>query len=219
MISLPALSEIIFPSRCLGCKSLGIRICSQCRAFWHPHIYRTLITSERNSFPVYSAVEYSPVAQRVLLSSKESGLLDADHVVLQALMHSLSYLHGEIGIADLVPVPSRKSATRRRGRNFLLTHTLELSKHPHVRIRSVLQHTRRVRDQAALNARQRQINLNGSFNCITIAEDAYTPVIIVDDVVTTGATLREAGRALHAGGFTVIGAITACVAKPLRYTQ
>jgi predicted amidophosphoribosyltransferase len=51
------------------------------------------------------------------------------------------------------------------------------------------------------------------------AEGANIPVIIVDDVVTTGATLREAGRALHAGGFSVIGAITACVAKPLRYTQ
>lgn len=219
MISFAALSEIIFPSRCLGCRSLGIKICSQCRAFWHPHIYRTQITSEVNTFPVYSAIEYSSVAQRVLLGSKESGLHNADQLISQALLHSLNYLYGERGIADLVPIPSRKSATRRRGRNFLLIHTLELAKSPRVLTRQVLGHTRRVKDQSSLSARQREANLNGSLACLQIAERPYIPVIIVDDVLTTGATLREAGRALNQGGFTVIGAITACVAKPLRYTQ
>jgi predicted amidophosphoribosyltransferase len=216
VISFGALSEIIFPSRCLGCRSLGIKICSQCRASWHPHIYRTQITSEVNTFPVYSAVEYSSVAQRVLLSSKESGLYDADQLISQALIHTLNYFYGEQGIADLVPIPSRKSATRRRGRNFLLIHTHELAKNPRVLTRPVLGHTRRVKDQTSLSARQRQANLNGSLACRQIAERPNIPVIIVDDVITTGATLREAGRALHAGGFTVIGAITACVAKPLR---
>ena len=41
-------------------------------------------------------------------------------------------------------------------------------------------------------------------------------VILVDDVVTTGATLREAARALSGEGFHVIGSVTACVAQPLR---
>lgn len=177
------------------------------------------IVSEVNSFPVYSAVEYSSVAQRVLLSSKESGLRDADQLIIQALSHSLGYMYGEQGIADLVPVPSRKSATRKRGRDFILMHTLELSKIPHVRALPLLRHTRRVQDQSSLNAKDRQRNLSQSLECMQRAPGAYTPVIIVDDVVTTGATLREAGRALHAGGFSVIGAITACVAKPLRYTQ
>jgi predicted amidophosphoribosyltransferase len=177
------------------------------------------IVSEVNSFPVYSAVEYSSVAQRVLLSSKESGLLDADQLIIQALSHSLGYMYGEQGIADLVPVPSRKSATRRRGRNFVLTQTIELSKNPHVLARPILSHTRRIQDQSLLNAKERQRNLSRSLECMERAEGANIPVIIVDDVVTTGATLREAGRALHAGGFSVIGAITACVAKPLRYTQ
>jgi predicted amidophosphoribosyltransferase len=150
------------------------------------------------------------------LGSKESGLNSADQLISQALIHALNYFYGERGVADLVPVPSRKSATRRRGRNFLLVHTRELAKNPRVLTRPVLGHTRRVKDQTSLSASQRQANLNGSLACIQIAERPNIPVIIVDDVITTGATLREAGRALHAGGFTVIGAITACVAKPLR---
>ena len=219
MISFPALSEIIFPSRCLGCRQLGIKICSICRAMWHPHIYRTQVTSQKNTFPVYSAVEYSRVAARVLLGSKESGLLDADQLIAQALTHSLSYMYGEIGIADLVPVPSRKMATRRRGRDFISSHTVLLAKSPPVPTRHLLRHIRSVKDQSSLNAIERQRNLAGSLECMKRAERVNIPVIIVDDVITTGATLREAGRALTEGGFTVIGAITACVAKPLRYSQ
>ena len=74
-------------------------------------------------------------------------------------------------------------------------------------------------DQSSLSARHREANLNGPLTCLQIAERPDIPVIIIDDVLTTGATLREAGRALNQGGYTVIGAITACVAKPLRYTQ
>jgi len=189
---------------------------------WHPHIYRTQVTSKVNTFPVYSAVEYSTVAARVLLSSKESGLADADQLIVQALTHSLSYLFGEIGIADLVPVPSRKMATRRRGRDFVSAHTAVLAKNhiaSRVPTKPLLRHIRSVKDQSSLTAKERQINLDGSLECMKKAERAGIPVIIVDDVITTGATLREAGRALHAGGFTVIGAVTACVAKPLRYSQ
>ena len=189
---------------------------------WHPHIYRTQVISRVNAFPVYSAVEYSSIAARVLLSSKESGLSGADQLIVQALTHSLSFMYGEIGIAGLVPVPSRKMATRRRGRDFISTITEVLAKDhylPNVSMGPLLHHIRSVKDQSSLNAIERESNLDGSLKCMKKAERIDTPVIIVDDVITTGATLREAGRALHAGGFTVIGAITACVAKPLRYSQ
>ena len=170
---------------------------------WHPHIYRTQVTSRVNTFPVYSAVEYSSVATRVLLSSKESGLLAADQLILQALTHSLSYLYGEIGIADLVPVPSRNMATRRRGRDFIFSHTQALAKShsfPNVPIGPLLRHIRSVKDQSSLSAIERRNNLDGSLVCMKKAERSGLPVIIVDDVITTGATLQEAGRALHAGG-------------------
>jgi predicted amidophosphoribosyltransferase len=219
VISLHALSELLFPSRCLGCRQLGIGICSQCRASWHPHIYRTAIAADRFSFPVYSAVAYSPVAQKVLLSAKESALYDADRLILQALSHSLAYFYSEVGIADLVPIPSRKINTRKRGRDFILEQTKALSRSPHVHVRAILSHSRKVKDQTTLNSRSREINLSQSMRCANREESSNIPVILIDDLVTSGATLREAGRALHGAGYTVIGAVTACVAKPLRYTQ
>jgi predicted amidophosphoribosyltransferase len=219
VISLPALSELIFPSRCLGCRQLGIGICSQCRASWHPHIYRSNVFASGISFPVYSAVAYSPVAQKVLLGAKEAALHDADQLIHQALTHSLAYFYSEIGIADLVPIPSRKINTRKRGRDFILEQTYELSQQPSVQVRAILSHARRVKDQTTLNSRSREINLSQSMKCANQVEPSNIPVIIIDDLVTSGATLREAGRALSAAGYKVIGAVTACVAKPLRYTQ
>ena len=219
MISLPALSELIFPSRCLGCRHLGIRICSICRSSWHPHIYRTTVATVGFSFPVYSAVAYSPVAQKVLLGAKEGALHDADQLILQALSHSLAYFYSEVGIADLVPIPSRRMNTRKRGRDFLLEQTYAISQNPSVEVRKILSHARKVKDQTTLNSRSREINLSQSMRCANLEDSSNIPVILIDDLVTSGATLREAGRALHRAGYTVIGAVTACVAKPLRYTQ
>lgn len=219
MISLLALSDLIFPARCLGCRQLGIGICATCRVSWHPHIYRTAIAADGFSFPVYSAVAYSPVAQRVLLGAKESALHDADRLILQALSHSLSYFYSEIGIADLVPIPSRKANTRKRGRDFILEQTHAISQSPRVQVRAILSHSRKVKDQTTLNSRLRELNLSQSMSCREQGDSSSTTVIIIDDLVTSGATLREAGRALHRAGYTVTGAVTACVAKPLRYTQ
>jgi predicted amidophosphoribosyltransferase len=219
VISLQALSELIFPSRCLGCRQLGIRICSTCRASWHPHIYRSSVATVGFSFPVYSAVAYSPVAQKVLLGAKESALTDADQLIHQALSHSLAYFYSEVGIADLVPIPSRKMNTRKRGRDFILEQTYAISHSPLVKVHSVLSHSRKVRDQSTLDAHSREINLRQSMNCANRGDRSNIPIIIIDDLVTSGATLREAGRALHGAGYTVIGAVTACVAKPLRYSQ
>jgi len=219
MSSFQALTELIFPSRCLGCRRLGIGICSTCRSSWHPHIYRTEIAERDFSFPVYSAVAYSPVAMRVLLGAKETSLIDADQLIHQALTHSLSYFYSEIGIADLVPVPSRKPNTRKRGRDFILEQTLSISQSPQVQVRPILSHSRKVKDQSTLNSRARELNLSHSIQCASREESWNIPVILIDDLVTSGATLREAGRALNRAGYTVIGAVTACVAKPLRYTQ
>lgn len=216
---LGSLSELLFPSRCLGCKQLGIHICSSCRAQWNCHIYRSMLVVQGVHIPVYSAVLYSDVAQKVLLGSKESSLLDADILIRKALRHALTYINSEHGIADLVPIPSQKSASRKRGRDFMVENTKALATQPLVEVRAVLEHRRRVRDQSRLSSQEREINLRGAFRAANTSTLENIPVIIVDDLITTGTTLHEAARALISAGYDVIGAVTACVAKPLRYTQ
>ena len=76
-----------------------------------------------------------------------------------------------------------------------------------------LTHLRKVRDQSSLDARRRHENIAGSLVSMHYLNGR---AIIIDDLVTTGATLQESVRALRLSGIEVAGAVTACFAEPLR---
>ena len=214
-----SLAELVFPSRCIGCSQLGISICSICRKSWHPHIYHRSIKVLDKSYPVTSAIEYSPIASRVLLRAKEANQVAADQLLVKAITHSLQYFLKNYGSGDLVAIPSRRSATRKRGRDFMQEITQSVAKIETLKSMEILQHQRAVRDQSKLNSHQRTLNIAGAFsttcNLAKLAGSGNIgPLIIVDDLVTTGATLAEAIRALRAAGFSVIGAVTGAVANP-----
>ena len=214
-----SLAELIFPSRCIGCSQLGISICSICRKNWHPHIYKRGLKVLGNDYPVISSIEYSPIASRVLMKSKESNHIAADQLLIKAIAHSLQYFLKKYGSGDLVAIPSRISATRKRGRNFMQEITRSVANLESLEYQELLHHKRAVRDQSQLNSQQRLSNVAGAFSAKTNLAAAAgrgntEPLIIVDDLVTTGATLAEAIRALRTAGFTVIGAVTGAVANP-----
>lgn len=212
MKSIRSLQEIIFPSRCLGCGQLGLEICSSCRKSWNPHIYRQW-SQHLPTYPIYSAVTYSPIAGKVLLAAKENNLAIADQLIYRALSHSLTFSLREIGGDFLVAIPSRKSVARTRGRQFISTLANQLSSETGLPAYENLEHTRRVRDQSSLDAKSRFDNLDGSMKSLNFLSGR---AIVIDDLVTTGATLQEAVRALRNGGIEVTAAVTACVAEPLR---
>jgi len=210
-----SLTEILFPSRCFGCRVLGPTICSQCRLLWNPHLYRTTL----DSMHVYSAVLYSPVAKRIILSAKENGIKAADDLIIHALSHCLHLLLRDFEIGILVPAPSRKSSNRKRGRDFLSEVTHSIADSESLDCMDLLTHTRKVKDQSELNAHQRTENI---YQAMAIDRNKLSAlgvdadVILVDDLLTTGATLLEARRALEVRGIRVIAAITACLSPPLR---
>jgi predicted amidophosphoribosyltransferase len=209
---LTSLEELIFPVRCLGCGALGLEICSQCRRFWQPRIYRSH-SRRKPHFPIYSSIPYSPIAGKVLLAAKEHGIQRADELMVSALSHSLSLCLQEQGIGFLVPIPSRKSVARLRGRQFISDLAQEIGRDARLSTSEILTHTRAVKDQSKLDAKERVENLEGALTSLRYRSGK---AIIVDDLVTTGVTLQEAARALRAAGIEVSAAITACVAEPLR---
>jgi len=219
------LAELVFPSRCIGCSQLGISICSICRKSWHTHIYNRSIKVMGIQYPVISSIEYSPIASHVILRAKEANQVAADQLLVKAISHSLRFFLKNYGSGDLVAIPSRSSATRKRGRDFMQEITQSVASIESLKSREILQHQRAVRDQSKLNSQQRNLNIAGAFSATgnlakldKLAKMASSgnigPLIIVDDLVTTGATLAEAIRALRAAGFSVIGAVTGAVANP-----
>ncbi|HEU4675710.1 MAG TPA: hypothetical protein VFS29_06970 [Motilibacteraceae bacterium] len=120
----------------------------------------------------------------------------------------------------VVPVPSRPAARRARG--FDPTGRIARQALAHLRaagragdggvdvvLAPVLRHARRVRDQAGLDAADRAANLAGALAVHprrlvrAVGRRRALAAVVVDDVLTTGATLGEAARALRAAGVPV----------------
>ena len=108
-----------------------------------------------------------------------------------------------------VPTDPRKLGERGFGHAELLAQTLALQTGLPF-FTGGLRHTRRIPDQTRLTGRQRMLNLKGAFAVPHPEALEGMSVIVVDDVTTTGATLREAARALTlAGAKSVVGAVVA----------
>uniref|UniRef100_UPI00066A55E0 ComF family protein n=1 Tax=Streptomyces sp. SBT349 TaxID=1580539 RepID=UPI00066A55E0 len=121
------------------------------------------------------------------------------------------------GVVRLVPVPSSRAAVARRGhdpvrRAALAAATRLRHEGRAARVCAALRHGREVADQAGLTAGQRAANLAGALAVRRGTVAPGDPVLLVDDVLTTGASLTEAARAVRAAGGLVLGA--AVVAGP-----
>jgi predicted amidophosphoribosyltransferase len=210
---LTPLKELLFPVHCFGCNALGLEICSNCRKNWNPHFYVQKI----EELTVYSAIRYSKVAKSILLGAKEDSLKIADELIIDALINCIHRLPTQIlRNAILIPIPGSKRAVRKRGRDFIETITQEVSLRTGIEMLTGMKVKRRLLDQSGLNAHDRKRNIHDAFEFKgEWAKLQKREVLLVDDLVTTGATLLEAKRALNTEGFTVSRAITACVAQTL----
>ena len=211
MKKLEELTQLLFPTRCYGCHAIGLSICSTCRREWHPHYYLTHI----QNLKVHSAILYSSTASKIILAAKESGLKGADKLIIDAIVHVLNRGDFDSHNVRLVPIPSSQSNSRRRGRNFISDLCHEISRQTNIPVTPALELARKVKDQSGLSAKARATNMKGAF---AISAGVYPrgDLILIDDVVTTGATVAEAARALNSHGFHLLGSVTACVAQPLR---
>jgi len=167
---------------------------------------------------VHSALLYTPTASKIIMAAKENSLQGADQLLIAAISHVLNKATLNALYFQLVPVPSSKSSQRRRGRSFIVDLTDQIARSTGIPMNDCLQLSRRVADQSGLTRSERVSNLKGAF---ALKKDAIVrgELILIDDVVTTGATLIEAARALNSQGFHAVGsvsAVTACVAQPLR---
>lgn len=208
---LSPLKELLFPTHCFSCHALGLEICSKCKRFWSPHLYVQRI----DQLTVYSSIKYSPVARSILLSAKENSVRIADELLISALHNCLKRLPTPIlRSAYLVPIPGSKRAIRKRGRDFILEITKELSRRTGIEIVRGLVINRRLLDQSGLSAQDRKRNLERAFDFQ--GDKIQGQLILVDDLVTTGSTLLEAKRALEMRNLKVNQAITACVAQTLK---
>lgn len=184
------------PIACAGCGLLDVGLCSGCRAALAaaPHRRRT-----EAGLAVTSAMEFSGVPARVLRALKEEGRTSLARALAPALGSVLAEVAG--GGAVVTTVPSSRAAYRRRGYRpvDLLARRSGWTPVP------LLRCVRTPRDQRGLDRAARRVNVGGVFLSRPVGG---RDVVLVDDVVTTGATLDDAARALRAAGAGRVIAVT-----------
>lgn len=190
--------SLVLPVWCAGCDEPDVALCANCRELLRPSVR---VGSLRPGLPVCSALDFSGVPARVLRAFKEDGRTGLARPLGAALAAAVARLDGDGIDVAVVPVPSSRRALRRRGYD---TGTL-LAGRGGLKPLRALSSRGAVADQRGLGREARARNVAGTLRARDVAG---LSVIVVDDVLTTGATLREAVRALTAGGAHVIGAAT-----------
>lgn len=200
---------LVLPTECVGCAREGRELCPACRARLVPELVRTTAPGD---VPVFAGARYDGLVRRVVLACKQgrtglaaplAGLLAA------ALASSASACLDEQRRVELCAVPSTRAAYRRRGFD---PARLVLSRTGH-RDARVLRPARPHDVQKGLARHQRHANLRGVHRARGRLDGRS--FVLVDDVVTTGATIGEAARAVREAGGEVLAAV-AIAATPLR---
>lgn len=206
--------DLLLGSSCVGCARPGRMLCVACRA--------ALPVAASVSWPIpvppglvtpWAAGEYADTLRALVVGHKDRGQWSFARVLSGLLAASV---RAGAGPADgvplvLVPVPSRPGASRRRG--YDPTGTLVrgavrlLRRESYDALPAALLVSRGgVRDQKHLTSSDRAANLAGSMTCPSAGlrrlagRRTGARVVLCDDVLTTGATAREAQRALAAVG-------------------
>ncbi|WP_028642552.1 ComF family protein [Nocardioides sp. URHA0020] len=223
-----AAADLLLGGCCAGCLRPGRVLCPTCarelptggRPAWPDPVPAGLV-------PPWAAAEYDGVVRALVIGHKERRLLGL-RGPLAGLLHQAvraALASSEAGPVVLVPVPSRPGVVRARGHDPMgrvTARTARLLRHDgyDVTAMQLLRCRPGAVDQAGLGASARAANLAGSMHCPTellrrlAARRTHARIVVCDDVVTTGATLRETQRALEAVGLEV--AAVAAVAATRR---
>lgn len=200
------LAAFLLAASCPGCDAPGQLLCAPCRAALAA-APRTVTTPE--GLHVQAALSFEGVPARCIRKLKGEGETLLARPLGAALAAVLQAQLGGGVDTRAVPIPTRRSSFRSRGYRVPDLLVRRAGSVP-ARLLSAI---RPIADQRGLGVRERAENVRGSMRART--RGAGERIVLVDDVVTTGATFDEAARVMREAGFTVAAAV-ALAATPRR---
>ena len=224
----------ILPVQCAGCRAWDEVLCPSCRSLASSPAHVASIDSARGPLPLVTMGDYDGPLRRIVLAAKHSARTDVTDFLDEAGARLGTALGGVLGVAgspaaavgslagrapstgsavDVWVVPAPSSWKRRlRGRQVALplaravARALAASARPGVRVQLVDAVRLRVgaTSQSGKAGAQRTVGRMGSM-CALAVPPPDVLVVAVDDVVTTGATVREMERVL--GGLDAVATL------------
>ena len=213
------LLDVVYPRRCAGCGARGTWLCGRCDAslasFAAPLCASCGIPE---SLGVCRCDELPAAIERVRSIGPYGGWLRG--AVVQVKYHGewaratqlaplLAHACADLATVDaLVPVPLHPSRRKQRGFNQTEKLAEELSREMAVPVEIVLQRTRKTTPQVRLDAEGRHANVEDAFALSPGKSVTGRRLLLVDDVITTGATLGACAQVLHAAGASSVCVVT-----------
>jgi predicted amidophosphoribosyltransferase len=208
--------DLVLPLECGGCGAPSTKWCAACARQLavkadEPHLITPRVDP---GVPVLSLGRYAGARREAIVAVKEHGRADLIAPLAIALRAGLERLLTWGVVATpltIVPAPTRRSAARRRGGDPVTRMARAATAGLHdVRGVDVIQALRLralVRDSVGLSIADRQRNIAGRVKIGKHIELQAQDVLVVDDIVTTGATASESVRVLRIAGAHVAGVL------------
>lgn len=224
-----ALLDLILPTECGGCGAPGAGWCDRCAGAL-ADVPVAVGPRVDPGVPVWALGPYAGPRRRAVVAAKERGRRDLAAPLGVALGRAIETLRrwGELHSAPtpmyLVPAPTRVRAARSRGGDPVLrsVHAAARVVDGACHVAPLLSMARGVRDSVGLTAPQRQENLHGRIRVARRVTEAAVSaerlprrcpeVVLIDDVVTTGATAAESVRTLRCAGVHVSAVLVVAAA-------
>lgn len=198
--------DLILPLECGGCGAPSTRWCASCAGQLRvgddePHLFTPRVDP---GVPVFTLGRHAGVRRCAIVAVKEHGRTDLVTPLAGTLNTGLVHLltWGIMGTpVTVVPAPTRRAAARKRGGDPVARiATTAAADLPGVRVAPALRLRPWVRDSVGLSSAARQRNIAGR---VRLIRPIAGEVVLVDDIVTTGATAAESVRMLRRAGARV----------------
>jgi ComF family protein len=195
----------LLPPACAGCGRSGALLCDPCQGRLRPP------SDARDRFvapdagvvvggallAACAAFAYEGPMRRALAALKYTGASRLAPILADLVLPTLDQLVGISGPAALVPIPIHRERLAVRGYNQAALLAEGLARRRRMRVATALKRVRPTTKQHRLNRTARLQNLRGAF-----AATGRTPpvAIVVDDIITTTATLEACASVLREAG-------------------
>lgn len=207
MFSYSTIIDVLFPIRCLGCGAFDNWICDRCarRFCGVPRSIVGQLQYAKHLTQVYTFADYhEPFVSTVVSTFKYQFVYGIGQRVGELMAEQLSRrlaLYPNVYFDAVVPVPSAPRRMRWRGFNqseILAASIARRCGWPLVT--TTVQRVRFTKQQTALPTHRRRRNVLNSFAVADATHIVDKRILLVDDVITTGATGDECARALLSAG-------------------
>ena len=234
-----SLGDLVYPPHCYSCQKY-LTAAERPRLLCHA-CYQSIPWNKRPACPKCSRY-LGPMPQDAVCSSCRQQHLYFDfawsvclyedpirHLIHQFKFHNQTQLrkplsqlmidhieHYELDMAQfdiVVPIPLHPTKYRERGYNQAqLLAQLIAQKYDKMMLVSLLKRVRHTPSQITLSRKNRFTNVEGSFRINTRLNINNKNIVIIDDLLTTGATASEAARCLKTHGAKRVGLLTLSIA-------